>query len=56
MRPPLADRLAARLLRAVDDATVDALLTALELPTRRVLDAKVLTFPNPIGLPPPSAN
>ncbi|MFV5992637.1 SCO6745 family protein [Streptomyces sp. NPDC056231] len=49
------DRLAARLLRAVDDATVDTLLTALELPARQVLGAKVLPFPNPIGLPSPSA-
>ncbi|MFE7242205.1 hypothetical protein [Streptomyces sp. NPDC057582] len=48
------DRLAARLLRTLDDTTVDTLLAALELPTRRVLEAKVLPFPNPIGLPAPS--
>ncbi|MEE1811095.1 MULTISPECIES: SCO6745 family protein [Streptomyces] len=45
------DRLAARLLRPLTDSMVDALLAALELPTRQVLEAELLPFPNPIGLP-----
>ncbi|MFE4795130.1 hypothetical protein ACFRFL_08440 [Streptomyces sp. NPDC056708] len=45
------DRLAARLLRPLTDRMVDALLASLELPTRQVLEAGLLPFPNPIGLP-----
>ncbi|MFJ4575957.1 hypothetical protein ACIP4W_32000 [Streptomyces sp. NPDC088846] len=45
------DRLAARLLRPLADSTADALLAALEVPARQVLAAKLLPFPNPIGLP-----
>ncbi|MFF2409416.1 hypothetical protein [Streptomyces sp. NPDC058092] len=45
------DRLAARLLRPLADSTADALLAALEVPARQVLEAKLLPYPNPIGLP-----
>ncbi|MFF2960120.1 hypothetical protein ACFVT1_14730 [Streptomyces sp. NPDC057963] len=45
------DRLAARLLRPLADSTADALLAALEVPARQVVAAKLLPFPNPIGLP-----
>ncbi|MFE3904186.1 hypothetical protein ACFXPY_28715 [Streptomyces sp. NPDC059153] len=45
--------MAARLLRPLTDSMVDALLAALELPTRQVLEAGLLPFPNPIGLPRP---
>ncbi|MFJ1547531.1 hypothetical protein [Streptomyces sp. NPDC088246] len=47
------DRLAARLLRPLTDSMVDAVLAALELPARQVLEAGLLPFPNPIGLPRP---
>nr|WP_246102735.1 hypothetical protein [Streptomyces piniterrae] len=47
------DRLAARLLRPLADRTADALLAALEGPARQVVEANVLPFPNPIGLPRP---
>lgn len=59
-RPPGAglvedttDRLAARLLRPLTESAVDELLADLELPTRLVLGAELLPFPNPIGLPRP---
>ncbi|MFF8420881.1 hypothetical protein [Streptomyces sp. NPDC015680] len=47
------DRLAARLLRPLTESAVDELLADLELPTRLVLGAELLPFPNPIGLPRP---
>ncbi|MFF4951406.1 hypothetical protein [Streptomyces chattanoogensis] len=47
------DRLATRLLQPLPDREADALLAALEGPAQRVVDAKVLPFPNPIGLPRP---
>ncbi|MFD7618512.1 hypothetical protein [Streptomyces sp. NPDC059802] len=47
------DRLAARLLCPLAESAADELLAALELPTRQVLGAKLLPFPNPIGLPRP---
>ncbi|MFK4211463.1 hypothetical protein [Streptomyces sp. NPDC030920] len=47
------DRLAARLLRPLAESAADELLAALELPARQVLGAKLLPFPNPIGLPRP---
>ncbi|MFJ7493405.1 hypothetical protein ACIQZB_19575 [Streptomyces sp. NPDC097727] len=43
--------MAARLLRPRTGIMGDALLAALELPTRQVLEAGLLPFPNPIGLP-----
>ncbi|MGP3925642.1 SCO6745 family protein [Streptomyces sp. 8N616] len=48
------DRLAARLLQPLRDHEADTLLTALEAPARHLLDANVLPFPNPIGLPRPA--
>ncbi|MEU2671757.1 hypothetical protein ABZ622_23395 [Streptomyces sp. NPDC007164] len=47
------DRLAARLLRPLTERAVDELLADLELPTRQVLGANLLPFPNPTGLPRP---
>ncbi|MFI9626105.1 hypothetical protein [Streptomyces sp. NPDC052042] len=47
------DRLAGRLLAPLAESTADALLAALEVPARQVLEAKLLPFPNPIGLPAP---
>ncbi|MFJ9469952.1 SCO6745 family protein [Streptomyces caniferus] len=45
------DRLAARLLRPLPEATTEGMLHALEPLVRRLLAAEVLPFPNPIGLP-----
>ncbi|NEC86403.1 hypothetical protein [Streptomyces sp. SID12501] len=45
------DRLAARLLRPLATPRADALLAALKEPAWHVLQANLLPFPNPLGLP-----
>ncbi|MEU8955141.1 hypothetical protein AB0C93_12640 [Streptomyces sp. NPDC048518] len=47
------DRLAERLLRPLSKGEVDELLAALEPAARRIVDSRLLPFPNPIGLPRP---
>ncbi|WP_399082502.1 hypothetical protein ACGH2B_01020 [Streptomyces sp. BBFR2] len=50
------DDLAARLLRPLTTARTEQLLRDLKPVTHRVLAAKLLPFPNPIGLPAPPAS
>jgi hypothetical protein len=45
------DQLAARLPRPLSDADVDHLFSVCEPVVRRILDARAIPFPHPIGLP-----